>query len=121
MSFTSQRGVEVNTLRTDFGYTKQQMRFDSLRIETPESYLKGELVFDYDRSDFGDFFNKVQVAGEFVDSRMALDEINIFYNQFGSGKKVDFSTSIKGVLNDCLLYTSPSPRDKRQSRMPSSA
>ena len=24
-------------------------------------------------------------------------------------------------INDCLLYTSPSPRDKRQSRMPSSA
>ena len=24
-------------------------------------------------------------------------------------------------LNSCLLYTSPSPRDKRQSRMPSSA
>ena len=24
-------------------------------------------------------------------------------------------------LRDCLLYTSPSPRDKRQSRMPSSA
>ena len=26
-----------------------------------------------------------------------------------------------GVLCACLLYTSPSPRDKRQSRMPSSA
>ena len=25
------------------------------------------------------------------------------------------------LFNDCLLYTSPSPRDKRQSRMPSSA
>ena len=25
------------------------------------------------------------------------------------------------VINNCLLYTSPSPRDKRQSRMPSSA
>ena len=25
------------------------------------------------------------------------------------------------VVNLCLLYTSPSPRDKRQSRMPSSA
>ena len=24
-------------------------------------------------------------------------------------------------IRDCLLYTSPSPRDKRQSRMPSSA
>ena len=26
-----------------------------------------------------------------------------------------------GYHNSCLLYTSPSPRDKRQSRMPSSA
>ena len=26
-----------------------------------------------------------------------------------------------GLLLICLLYTSPSPRDKRQSRMPSSA
>ena len=26
-----------------------------------------------------------------------------------------------GRVYDCLLYTSPSPRDKRQSRMPSSA
>ena len=25
------------------------------------------------------------------------------------------------LIRDCLLYTSPSPRDKRQSRMPSSA
>ena len=25
------------------------------------------------------------------------------------------------TFNNCLLYTSPSPRDKRQSRMPSSA
>ena len=25
------------------------------------------------------------------------------------------------LLTNCLLYTSPSPRDKRQSRMPSSA
>ena len=30
-----------------------------------------------------------------------------------------FIELIKGM--DCLLYTSPSPRDKRQSRMPSSA
>ena len=26
-----------------------------------------------------------------------------------------------GTLNDCLLYTSPSPRDRTRSRMPSSA
>ena len=27
----------------------------------------------------------------------------------------------RAVVSSCLLYTSPSPRDKRQSRMPSSA
>ena len=34
-------------------------------------------------------------------------------------KKTSFRT--KEINNFCLLYTSPSPRDKRQSRMPSSA
>ena len=28
---------------------------------------------------------------------------------------------LEAFINICLLYTSPSPRDKRQSRMPSSA
>ena len=31
------------------------------------------------------------------------------------------TSSNTATYNDCLLYTSPSPRDKRQSRMPSSA
>ena len=30
-------------------------------------------------------------------------------------------TSYNAVNNSCLLYTSPSPRDTRESRMPSSA
>ena len=32
-----------------------------------------------------------------------------------------FIEGVKYTPRDCLLYTSPSPRDKRQSRMPSSA
>ena len=31
------------------------------------------------------------------------------------------SSKLKALSDACLLYTSPSPRDKRQSRMPSSA
>ena len=34
---------------------------------------------------------------------------------------VELATSILLLVYPCLLYTSPSPRDKRQSRMPSSA
>ena len=39
----------------------------------------------------------------------------ITFTRFGQ-KNPDFNP-----LNDCLLYTSPSPRDQRGSRMPSSA
>ena len=31
------------------------------------------------------------------------------------------TVAAQGGIGACLLYTSPSPRDKRQSRMPSSA
>ena len=39
-----------------------------------------------------------------------------FVNAAGITMKV-----VNGIHSGCLLYTSPSPRDKRQSRMPSSA
>ena len=35
--------------------------------------------------------------------------------------KYEFSEPMHDLNKTCLLYTSPSPRDKRQSRMPSSA
>ena len=35
--------------------------------------------------------------------------------------QTDFTITKKMLQYVCLLYTSPSPRDKRQSRMPSSA
>ena len=48
---------------------------------------------------------------------------------FAGSRSVDVGlgpSSLSGILasvlfSSCLLYTSPSPRDKRQSRMPSSA
>ena len=57
--------------------------------------------------------------------------INGLFNEFGSEKNADcvkvssFMMSLgkmfAGHDEDCLLYTSPSPRDAHESRMPSSA
>ena len=33
----------------------------------------------------------------------------------------DNPVRVQSMINDCLLYTSPSPRDRTRSRMPSSA
>ena len=37
------------------------------------------------------------------------------------GKFIDNLPKIYGTYTGCLLYTSPSPRDRQKSRMPSSA
>ncbi|WP_445384769.1 translocation/assembly module TamB domain-containing protein [Robiginitalea sp. IMCC44478] len=103
LSLKSTRDLQVDRLATSFTYTKQQMRFDSLSIRTPESRLEGSLLFDYEREDFAAFTDKVQVTARFVDSEVALDEINKLYPKFGAGKKVQLNTSAKGTLNALIL------------------
>lgn len=100
LSFRSKRDLEVEKLATVFKYTKQQMRFDSLRIKTPGSDLKGNLVFNYERKDFANFTDKVNLVADFKDSKVAFNEINHLYDQFGKEKEVIFSSSFNGVLND---------------------
>ena len=62
-------------------------------------------------------FNDVSLAAE--DVRAAINEISEIT------KKTDNEDILDIIFNEfcigCLLYTSPSPRDMRRSRMPSSA
>ena len=44
-----------------------------------------------------------------------------FFTKPNDGESLELRWEIVEPLEPCLLYTSPSPRDKRQSRMPSSA
>ena len=50
--------------------------------------------------------------------RGPYDFLAVFEGTFAQGAGIKMATEASGA---CLLYTSPSPRDKRQSRMPSSA
>ena len=59
---------------------------------------------------------QLYVKGEFVGGCDIITEMTL------SGElDTLFDDNGVGYDKDCLLYTSPSPRDKRQSRMPSSA
>ena len=56
----------------------------------------------------------------------ALDSDKIANNSIGSDEILDNTItnadiSPQASISTCLLYTSPSPRDKSSSRMPSSA
>ncbi|MGW9685978.1 translocation/assembly module TamB domain-containing protein [Flagellimonas sp. 2504JD1-5] len=99
LSLMSKRGLALEKLSTNFKYTKQQMRFDALRIKTKESELKGDMTFNYNREDLAEFVDRVQIEADFDESTIALNEINSFYNEFGKDKQVSLSGSFNGVLN----------------------
>ena len=54
----------------------------------------------------------------------ATEEVDKLYSEFKFETVLNLAARAGvrySMVNPCLLYTSPSPRDKRQSRMPSSA
>ena len=64
------------------------------------------------------YFNPV-ARGQEV--RLQLEEDRLAYWISQGAQISDRVKQLAKEYKDCLLYTSPSPRDKRQSRMPSSA
>ena len=76
---------------------------------------KKEVIEKYKTSNDDTGSANVQVA-------LLSEKIDSLSNHFKSHKKDNHSRrGLLMMVNNCLLYTSPSPRDKRQSRMPSSA
>ena len=82
--------------------------------EISEAY---EVLSDADKrkryEQFGQYWNQ---AGGMGGGAPGMDVDFARYGNFD-----DFINDLLGRFGGCLLYTSPSPRDKRQSRMPSSA
>ena len=74
-----------------------------------------------------DFEYAPQKSQEWLDLRMGMLTASdaasaIGVNKYETPDQLLLRKCGKGpVFTGCLLYTSPSPRDKRQSRMPSSA
>ena len=88
------------------------------------SSIKDEGI-DLDLEKYGNFsksFNK-KYKGQLVNQAQKLESIIKEYedgNELGD-KLGNFAFLIYATNMNCLLYTSPSPRDKSSSRMPSSA
>lgn len=110
LSFDSKRGVSVNQMSTNFEYGIDHMDFKDLQIRSNNSSVNGQLRFDYEREDLQYFEDKVQIKAVFNNSSIRLDELNKFYNQFGTGHQAEIDMQLFGTLNklkiDKLNYVS---------------
>ena len=105
LNFKDSRGATLKNLQTNFSYSLTQMKFDELKIKSKNSLIVGTLQFDYNRADFEDFSNKVKVSGFFKNSNLDLEELNVFYNEFGSFQKAVLNTAFSGTLNNLFFDT----------------
>ena len=68
-----------------------------------------------------------RICADYVHATFAADNFAVFADSFNTGADFHrsllskFSLSKARQYRNCLLYTSPSPRDRQKSRMPSSA
>ena len=74
------------------------------------------------RSDGYSFRVRMKVGETFINETFfSIEEARAYRDLLRAGKSTDKDQEKVLRAKACLLYTSPSPRDKRQSRMPSSA
>ena len=116
-----------------FGPVLQVLRtedFESaMELPSKHQYGNGVAIFTRNGGAAREFAQRVNVGMVGINVPIPVP---VAYHSFGGWKRsafgdmnqhgmegVRFYTRTKTVT--CLLYTSPSPRDKRQSRMPSSA
>ena len=116
--------------------------FDQIRSQIKD-YLRANSTFtdfDFEGSNFSVLidtlayntyitaFNSNMIVNEsFLDSATLRENVVSLAGNIGyvprsrTASEAQISFDITTTVNTCLLYTSPSPRDQRGSRMPSSA
>ena len=90
--------------------------------------LEGTIeIKDYFNKEVSKATNLTELEKNFL-SFFALDgivaaskEYGFYYGDLDPNEIITDFKEIHAYLNSCLLYTSPSPRDRTRSRMPSSA
>ena len=120
--------VSINLAGTFFhidedAYKKLQHYLDAIKRSFADTDGNEEIITDVEARISELFYERIDSKRQVVSTDL-VDEIITIMGQpedyMVDEDLFDDEASTKAT-NTCLLYTSPSPRDKRQSRMPSSA
>lgn len=96
-------GMRVERLKSNFYFTKNEMRLDNLDLKTPYSSISTDLKFSFDKGDWSDFENKVIISADFENDLISTTDLYLFYTEFGISEKLFVSGNLNGPLNDFNL------------------
>ncbi|MDO9593414.1 MAG: translocation/assembly module TamB domain-containing protein [Lutibacter sp.] len=100
LHFIENHNVEVQSLSSNFTYTKTAMNFLNTELVTDKSSMVADIKFSFNREDFSDFVNKVTIDADVKSADLSLADLKKFYNELGTNDVLHFSTKITGNLND---------------------
>jgi len=100
LSLIAARGITIKDLQADFSYTDTNIILKDLNLETTESKIVGNIDLDYSKNGMADFVNDVVITANFKDSKVATNDLNGFYNEFGPNQLILLDTELKGTLNN---------------------
>ena len=86
----------------------------------PNTYNAGDGKNKYDWNRKAFFFDVFEAYRDVIKLRRELNGFRL-PDASQINRRLQVSDEGGGLIRGCLLYTSPSPRDRQKSRMPSSA
>src|SRR5690606_5442350 len=104
LSFHYHTGVFFENLTGKVKYSRNQIHILDLEAKTKEqTYLKGNIILNYEEGDLSEFTDKVVMDVSFEKgSKLASNDIHFFYPELVQNKIYDFSAKADGTLNDFL-------------------
>lgn len=100
LTLNAARGFNIKNVTTKFAYTLTEMRLEEMTLETQQSTVEGDIKMIYGEEGYTDFANRVVLVGNFKDSKLATNDLNGFYNEFGPNQLFYFRGTVEGTLND---------------------
>ena len=95
LGLSSKRGFEITGLSSQFSYTTEQMTLKNMKLQTSQSTLQGDVIMNYSANGYSDFVNTVVFTASFKPSRIATNDLNGFYNEFGPNQTIGFKGRLK--------------------------
>lgn len=96
----SKRGFEITQLASNLTYNANGLFLKDLTLNTLQSSLQGEIFLDHGGKGMGNFENNVTITANLKDTKIATNDINGFYNQFGNNLTLLINGNLYGTLND---------------------